>query len=73
MAPHARGAFRQRLGELRPAPQPRGARQAGGSLAVQTLNRARPLARRARMTARPLRVRMRTRNPCVRLRRVTDG
>src|SRR5882672_7836624 len=30
---------------------------------AQTLNRARPLARRARMTARPPRVRMRTRNP----------
>ncbi|HMK23820.1 MAG TPA: hypothetical protein VK466_15920, partial [Terriglobales bacterium] len=30
---------------------------------AQTLNRARPLARRARITARPPRVRIRTRNP----------
>ena len=30
---------------------------------AQTLNRLRPLARRARITARPPRVRMRTRNP----------
>ena len=39
----------------------------------QTPRRARPLARRARTTARPPRVFMRTRNPCVRLRRVVDG
>ena len=32
------------------------------------LSRARPLARRALMTARPPTVRMRARNPCVRLR-----
>jgi hypothetical protein len=31
------------------------------------------LARRARMTARPPRVRMRTRKPCVRLRRTLEG
>ena len=38
-----------------------------------TARRARPLARRARMTARPARVFMRTRKPCVLLRRVVDG
>ena len=38
-----------------------------------TPSRERPLARRARITARPPRVRMRTRNPCVRLRRTLDG
>jgi hypothetical protein len=38
-----------------------------------TPSRARPLARRARITARPPRVRMRTRKPCVRLRRTTEG
>jgi len=52
-----------RLGKLRPAPAVR----------LQTASRARPLARRALMTARPLRVFMRTRKPWVRLRRVTDG
>jgi len=41
--------------------------------AVQTASLARPFARRARSTARPPRVRIRTRKPCVRLRRVTDG
>lgn len=41
--------------------------------ATQTPSRARPLARRARITALPPQVRMRTRNPCVRLRRTTDG
>jgi len=35
--------------------------------------RLRPLARRARITARPPRVFMRTRKPCVRLRRTTEG
>jgi hypothetical protein len=40
---------------------------------AQTLKRARPLARRARSTARPPRVRMRTRNPCVRFLRTTEG
>src|SRR5690349_17430431 len=73
MAPHARSALCQRLGELRPAREPRGARQAGVELLAQTLRRARPLERRARMTARPLRVRMRERNPCVRARRTLDG
>jgi len=41
--------------------------------APQTPRRSRPFARRARITALPPRVRMRTRNPCVRLRRTTDG
>ena len=40
---------------------------------TQTASRARPFARRALMTARPAFVFMRTRNPCVRLRRVLDG
>jgi len=39
----------------------------------QTARRLRPLERRARITARPPRVFMRTRKPCVRLRRVTEG
>lgn len=39
----------------------------------QTPKRARPLARRARSTARPPRVRMRTRNPWVRFLRMTEG
>jgi hypothetical protein len=73
MTPHARSAFCQRLGELRPAREPRAARQAGVRPLNQTLRRARPFERRARMTARPLRVRMRERNPCVRARRTLDG
>jgi len=36
-------------------------------------SRARPFARRARITARPPRLRIRTRNPWVRLRRTTEG
>lgn len=36
-------------------------------------SRARPLARRARITALPARVFMRTRYPCVRFLRVTEG
>jgi hypothetical protein len=40
---------------------------------AQTLKRARPLARRARSTARPPRVRMRTRKPWVRFLRITEG
>jgi hypothetical protein len=40
---------------------------------IQTPSRTRPFARRARMTARPPRVFMRTRKPCVRLRRTTEG
>lgn len=40
---------------------------------AQTANFARPLARRALITARPLLVFILTRNPWVRLRRVTEG
>jgi hypothetical protein len=40
---------------------------------IQTARRARPLARRALSTARPALVFMRTRKPCVRLRRVLEG
>jgi hypothetical protein len=40
---------------------------------VQTASRARPFARRARMTARPPRVRIRTRNPWVRFLFMTEG
>jgi hypothetical protein len=54
------------------AQQPRAARQCGAASA-QTLNRARPLARRARSTPRPPRVRLRTRKPSERLRRVFEG
>lgn len=39
----------------------------------QTPSRVRPLARRARITALPPRVLMRTRKPCVRLRLTTEG
>lgn len=39
----------------------------------QTESRARPRARRARITARPPRVRMRTRKPWVRFLRTTEG
>jgi hypothetical protein len=40
---------------------------------AQTARRARPFARRARSTARPPRVRIRTRNPWVRFLRITEG
>jgi hypothetical protein len=40
-----------------------------GRARVHTVSLLRPLRRRAEMTARPDRVRMRTRNPWVRLRR----
>ena len=63
---------RERAGEMRPATQPRQARQLGTRL-CHTARRARPLARRALMTARPPRLFMRTRKPWVRLRRVFDG
>lgn len=39
----------------------------------QTARRARPLARRARITARPPLVFIRSRKPCVRFRRTTEG
>jgi hypothetical protein len=54
--------LRRRNAERAPPKRPR-----------QTASRARPLARRARSTALPPRLFMRTRNPCVRLRRVFDG
>ena len=58
-APERRAAREQRGDIGGPEPQP-----SAISLAdAQTLSRARPLARRARITARPPRVRMRTRNP----------
>src|SRR5690606_30638660 len=53
----------------RPGTRPHHRRDAPG----QTARRLRPLARRARMTARPPRVFILTRKPWVRLRRVTDG
>ena len=46
-----------------------GKRIARGLLPVQGMSRARPRRRRALRMARPARVRMRARNPCVRLRR----
>ena len=63
---------RKRTGKLRFAAQPRFARQTQARR-LQTAKRARPLARRALMTARPPRVFMRSRKPCVRARRVLDG
>src|SRR6185436_19911194 len=55
-----------------PPPQPLRGEQPlpgpGGGLRHQTLRRLRPLARRRLITARPLRVRIRTRKPWVRLR-----
>lgn len=52
--------------QRRPARQPEARR-------LQTAKRARPLARRALITARPPRVFMRSRKPCVRARRVLEG
>jgi hypothetical protein len=63
---------RERARELRSAAQPRFARQPGARR-LQTAKRARPLARRALITARPPRVFIRSRNPCVRARRVLEG
>lgn len=51
--------------------QPPVAPQTGG--ARQTASRARPFARRARITARPPRVRILTRKPWARLRRRREG
>ena len=56
-----------------PFQETRRSRQRRPVRGVQTLSRARPFARRARITARPPRVRIRTRKPWVRLRRVFDG
>ena len=66
----------QRCRELIRTPQPRRARKTHPrrpAPAVQTASRARPFARRARSTPRPPRVRIRTRNPCVRLRFAIEG
>lgn len=48
-------------------------RKAGFAAQTQTASRLRPLARRALRTARPLRVLIRSRKPCVRLRFTTEG
>jgi hypothetical protein len=71
-------------GELGTVPHPRSRGQhriplsasrdrAGKHRAGQTLTRARPLRRRAESTARPARVRMRSRKPCVFARRRLFG
>jgi len=71
-----------RGGEVRPAAHPGGCGKhrappsrhcTGQTRAGQTLTRARPLRRRAASTARPARVRMRSRNPCVFARRRLFG
>jgi len=70
------GAFdraRSEQGNDIPVPEPLRAAKAPAIARAQTPNRARPLARRARSTARPPRVRIRTRNPCVRFLRTTEG
>jgi hypothetical protein len=70
----------ENAGEFVAAPNPAGFREAlgahtrlAGSWAVryeeETVRRLRPLARRRFRTSRPFLVAMRTRNPCVRLRR----
>ena len=73
MAAHPDRTGRQGSTILFSTQQPHAARQRRPVGAAQTPNRERPLARLARNTARPPRVRMRTRKPWVRLRRVTDG
>jgi hypothetical protein len=73
MAARSGSAGCQRRRVLSALQQLRAARQRGGRPGLQTLSRARPFERRARITARPPRVRMRTRKPWVRLRRVTEG
>jgi hypothetical protein len=60
-------------GNLRLAVQPKLPWEAEPVARPQTARRARPRARRARMTARPPRVRMRTRKPWVRFLRTTEG
>jgi hypothetical protein len=71
MTPGTRRPGRDRFLVVLAAQQPRAARQPAAR--GQTVNRARPFARRERTTRRPPRVRFRTRNPWVRLRRVFDG
>lgn len=63
---------RKRTGKLRSTAQPRLAGQPGARR-LYTAKRARPLARRALITALPPRVFMRSRKPCVRARRVLEG
>ena len=72
IASRPRFTGRQRRCELLAPLQAGAPRQRKAPLA-QALNRVRPLARRARNTPRPPRVRMRARKPCVRLRRFTEG
>ena len=50
------------------APQPMALRQGHGAAGAQTANRARPRRRRARISRRPVWVRIRTRKPETRLR-----
>lgn len=64
---------RSKQGNDFPVAEPLLAAKAPAIAQAQTPNRARPLARRARSTARPPRVRIRTRNPCVRFLRTTEG
>jgi len=72
-------AVAQGAGELCPPPHPGSRGKHGRSplrwqaRAGQTLTRARPFRRRAARTARPARVRMRSRNPCVFARRRLFG
>jgi hypothetical protein len=63
----------KRASEMHASRQPRLARKTVTRWRLQTASRARPLARRALMTARPPRVFMRSRKPCVRARRVLEG
>ncbi len=61
-------------GEFGRAAEPLAARQTKASARkIYTLSRARPLARRALITARPPAVRIRALKPCVRLRLSTLG
>jgi hypothetical protein len=77
--PACPAAFPQGRAELAAAPHPGGGGQHRCSRQLQvlargqTLTRARPLRRRAARTARPARVRMRSRNPCVFARRRLFG
>lgn len=70
----APGAFAQQALELRFLPQPAAGIQPE-ALFVRGYNprRRRPLARRLAITLRPPGVRLRTRNPWVRARRVLEG
>lgn len=64
----------QRCGKVRCFVEPQiAAKPEPGRRLIHTLRLWRPFARRARITERPPRVFMRTRKPCVLLRRTTDG